>query len=118
MNDDKLINDIEELKKRFFGEDQGSYTDVQEWERTVREAVVKTNAKNNPAIDLLLTEAKARIATANELLMNSRDLTDKERDKAFERRDCYEWLVHFFEEPETRIEEIRALVKDEMETES
>lgn len=110
----EIFENIQKLKEQFLGQDAGAMAEIREWERRVRSAIATSNARKNIAITMIIDESKKRIRMANAILINDRGLTERERDKIFERRDSYQWFVDIFEGAESTLREIERNVKFEL----
>lgn len=109
------MTNIEELKQRFL--DGGSEEDmetIKTWEGQLKRATMTTRLMKNDAMKLLLDEVDRRISTCNKLLLSDRAMTEKERDKVFERLDCYTWLKNLFAAAEATVKTVAAKVQDEL----
>ena len=110
-----ILQNLDELKAKFL--DGGSEDDlatVTEWERQLKRATLTTGLLKNDAMKMLLEQVTGRIETCNKLLLNDRKMTEKERDKIFERRDCYEWLQNLFVTAKATVKTIKAKVDNEL----
>lgn len=95
---------IKELRKEFLEpEDKAT---IKAWEKDFKREILKLELKKNDAIKMLINEMKEKIERVNNLLVSDRNLTEKERDKLFERRDSYEWFLNIFSSAENRIKTI------------
>ena len=112
------MQNIEELKQRF-EQNGGSLEDqatIVEWEKNLKRAMLKAKLSENDAVKMLLEEMHKRIAGCNRLLTTDRKMDDRFRDKVFERRDAFEWLIKQFEIAKATVAAIGAKAKDELET--
>lgn len=112
--EEQILENINRLRQEFFGEDPESQKLISEWERQAREAIRISNAARRPDVRFILREAKRRIALANNLLLNNRKLTEKDRDMVFERRDSYEWIVSLYENADKTLMSLRKEVDQEL----
>ncbi len=97
MASEKLLQEIAAYRNSLTWEGDKKGVDI--WEKEVRTAIVRSELMNFAAIKELIAKLKDKIALCDATLVNSRDLTEKERDKIFVQRDSWRWLVSFFEEP-------------------
>lgn len=84
-------------------------------EEEYRKAVMIDNYARNDAVKLLLEELENRIKGINHLLMSHRNLSDKERDQLFERKNCFNWLLRFFKPNQETIKQIDEFAKRNVE---
>lgn len=111
------MQNIAELKQRF-EENGGSLDDlatITEWEKSLKRAMLKARLAENDAVKILLAELEKRIKGCNELLLNDREMDQRFRDKIFERRDSYEWLLKQISGAKATAATITAKINEELE---
>jgi len=88
--------------------------DVDEEIKQVRQAIIRANMMKHDSIKDLIKAMKRMIDEITLSLGKDRTLTERERDKLFERRDAFEWLVSFFESSEATIKKAEEIIKEEL----
>ncbi len=86
--DTKLLR----LKAYLNDGDPGALEEVRTWEKTAKEALVRTNALKNDGIKMIVARYVNDLSSINEQLKDNRNLTDDDRKFLFLRKD---WCMNF-----------------------
>ena len=112
MEEEQLLKNLAKLKEYYSLPQHKRMVEV--WEKTTRTAILRSDAYKFDAIKDLVKNLKNKIEKINVLLTNDRELDDKNRDRLFEERDAYKFLISFFEQPEKSLQGIKKKVKEEL----
>ncbi len=113
--DSDLQVKLNTLKERFLNEDEGSIVTINSWEKSLKEAILTKEFGEHPVVVQIRAELQKRLDGLKALLSESEDLTEKERDKAFAKKEIYKWFLGLFGIADSTIDTINTIIEEELQ---
>lgn len=109
---DETLKKISEAKAKFL--DPQDQAVVSGWEAEAKRHLMTVSLKGHKGIEMILTNYKADIASMNDVLLNSRDLNESDRNRLLDKREMYEKFIRIFNDAETGLEKIEKEVDENL----
>lgn len=101
----------EELRKKY---SKSSQRMIDDWEKNEKVASIKVDLLKHDGVKLLLEELSKKIVEISYTLAFEKEMTQEKRMELFVERECYEWLLGFFDNAESTLKNIRLQVEEAM----
>ena len=88
--------------------------DVQNWERTVKKATVRTNAMKNDGIKMIIERYLKELSDINTQLLGNRKLTDDDRKYLFVRKDFCLRFLKLFQVAKAKLASVEKTVEESL----
>ena len=108
--DEELTKGLEKIRAAI--DDPSDSEEIQNIQKELKRAMVKGNLAKHDGIKLLIEYYRSQVVEINIQLANNRDLTEKERDRFFERKSWINDLIGFFDVKQV-VQEAEELVDNE-----
>jgi hypothetical protein len=113
-----VLEKITKLKTRLYGADQDDLSQVDQWERDAKTALITDNLQEHEGIKIIIDQFISDIKDIDEVLTTaySVELSDKDRDRLLDNKKFIQKFIDLFEVARSTVTELEARVDNELDT--